>query len=76
MHENKLKTHFFILKEHSRNITNNCKHKLRTVEMEVVKGKLWDFSTWALFLDLFGSKLLLRTINDQNRSSIELEPAS
>ena len=26
----------------------------------------WDFSTWALFLDLF-------TINDQNRYSIELE---
>ena len=26
-----------------------------------IKGKFHDFSTWALFLDLFGSEILLRT---------------
>ena len=37
-----------------------------------LKGKLHDISTQTLILDIFGSKLLLRTINNQNRFSIEL----
>ena len=38
-----------------------------------IKGKLLEFSNWALFLDIFGSKPLLRTINNQNWSSIDLK---
>ena len=38
----------------------------------MLKGNLWVFQP-PPFSDLFGSKLSLRTINDLNRSSDELE---
>ena len=56
------------------NTTFSVKHvRSKSIKKQHLKGTLGDSSTWALFFDLFVLKMLVRTINDWNRSSIELE---